>query len=136
MLCGVTNAVIGKRIEGRTSWQQLAVSSGNGGGHLTRTDQRRWAQATSMWGRRNGQKENWATADPTGRHVQEISKTAVTISQTPERTEYTQHSYNEGYKLRKHKQKVVAPVYLVVQVPTDETEMKGKYNFQVSVRRL
>jgi len=54
---------------------------------LKRTDQRRWAQATSMWGRRYGQKEKWAAADPTSRHVQEISRTVVTISQTPERVE-------------------------------------------------
>ena len=49
---------------------------------------------------------------------------------------YTQHSYNEGYKLRKHKQKVGAPVYLVVQVPTNQTEVKVKYKFQESVRLL
>jgi len=54
---------------------------------VLRMDQRRWAQATSMWGRRCGQMGNRVAANPAGGHVQEIRrKIVVRIGRTPERT--------------------------------------------------
>jgi hypothetical protein len=112
--------------KGRTSWQWLAVSSGNGGGHVTRMDQRRWAPATSMWGRRNGQKENWAAADPKADTFKRLAgrQWLRSAKHRSKLIRYTLHSHNQVYKLRKHKQTVAAPLYLVVQAPTDETEVK------------
>ena len=59
-------------------------------GHMPRMDRCRWADATSMWDVKSRQKENLATEDPMGRHVQESSsRTVVTNSQKPARMEYT-----------------------------------------------
>jgi hypothetical protein len=81
-------------------------------------------------GRTNRQKENWATKDQMGRHVQENSRRTVV-------TEQPKTGAKQVYSQNIRKTKVTnSAVYLVMQVPTYQAEVKLYYKLQVSTRHL
>jgi hypothetical protein len=138
MLCGVTNAEIGKRIKRKGILTNAEIGRRiKRRGILTAAYSVKWKWGkpcveTSAYGRRLRQcggagMGRRGCGPPQNLQADTFKRLAGQWSLSAKhRREFNRHTqlwYNEGYKLRKHKQKVVAPVYLVVQVPTDKTEV-------------